>query len=127
MQGGETRCLVAHQVSSEPTSAVRGRTHGICLPPLACDCERLSVDYECEKATVLGHRLHCIEVACDQHAIRLNYEITPEPLTADAEQGEPRFLSWAWWAEDDLENTYAEAGDAYSGLPAKRGRRESSP
>lgn len=64
------------------------------------------------RATLPGHELHLSRLAADEHALRLEYEITP-PLPKSA----PIF--WGWSARDDLGNEYLAAGGAF-GLSSER-------
>src|SRR5687767_13426380 len=58
------------------------------------------------RSTLPGHELHLIRLATDQHALRLEYEITP-PLPRSAR------IFWGWSAHDDLGNEYLAAGGAF--------------
>lgn len=58
------------------------------------------------RTTLPGHELHLIRLAVDDHALRLEYEITP-PLPKAAR------IFWGWSARDDLGNEYLAAGGAF--------------
>ena len=58
------------------------------------------------RATLPGHELHLMRLEADQHALRLEYEITPAlPRSAR--------IYWGWSARDDLGNDYLSAGGAF--------------
>ena len=56
-----------------------------------------------------GHDLHIRGVGIDQHAIRVEYRISP---TLERPGGRPA-INWRWRGNDDLGNAYGEAGGAY--------------
>jgi hypothetical protein len=69
---------------------------------------RITVNREFPNA-VPGHVPHIREIWADESAIRIEYVITPHVPHL--------WLHWAWHAEDDLGNAYAEYGGAYSESP----------
>jgi hypothetical protein len=62
------------------------------------------------QTTLPGHELHLVRLDMDQHALRLEYEITP-PLPRSAR------IFWGWSARDDLGNEYLAAGGAFGPSP----------
>jgi hypothetical protein len=68
---------------------------------------RVPVDHVCPNE-IPDHELRIVEMAVDEHAIRVRYRITPMP---------PRLISWRWRGIDDLGNEYDECGGAYGPSP----------
>jgi hypothetical protein len=56
-----------------------------------------------------GHELHIWGVGIDEHAIRVEYRISP---TMERPGGRPA-INWRWRGYDDRGNAYGEAGGAY--------------
>ncbi len=56
-----------------------------------------------------GHDLHITGVGIDQHAIRVEYRLTP----ALKQPGGRPAINWARHGYDDLGNVYDESGGAY--------------
>jgi len=70
-----------------------------------------TIDHRCA-GTIPGHELHVLTLAQDQHALRIEYEITPALPAAPS-------ISWIWSAEDDTGQTYEMAGGANGPSPER--------
>lgn len=75
---------------------------------------RIRVDRECPG--LVPERTLCVrELVLDEHAIRLEYVISPALPDWNHARGLPS-INWEWRAHDDLGTAYEQAGGAY-GMP----------
>lgn len=79
-----------------------GEPHPPFTPPVAVCLAR--IDHRCT-GTIPGHELKVLSLEQDEHALRIEYEITP---TLPAQP----WISWSWSAQDDTGQTYEMAGGA---------------
>ena len=80
---------------------------------MAAPEQHIPVDHTCPDL-IPGHQLRVREVWLDEHALRVEYTITPA-LPPGSGSGPPPYapLFWRWAAADDRGTAYTEAGGAY--------------